>query len=248
MNVILLAAGVGQRIKSSHGLPKCLLEFNGETLLSRHIKALEKFPVTELLIVTGFMHELIEKELSALTTSLNIHMVINRDYDKGSILSFLTACRCIEFNTSVILMDADVLYSPNMLDVLFTSNYQNTFLLDQQFEPGDEPVKLCINRGEIIEFRKKIPRNIECELTGESVGFFKFSNIMFKKLYEQAYVYFNSMNHEAPYEEAIRDVLLEYPELFNYEDITGTPWIEIDFPEDIIKAEKVLDKINSSDE
>jgi len=248
MKVILLAAGVGQRLKSSHRLPKCLLEFNGETLLSRHIKTLEKFPVTELLIVTGFMHEHIEEEINALRTSLNIHMVFNREYKKGSILSFLAACRNIKPDTSVILMDADVLYSPLMMDILFNSNHLNTFLLDQNFEPGDEPVKLCVYQNEIIEFRKKLAQNIECELTGESVGFFKFSNNLFKKLHEQANLYFDSKNHEAPYEEVIRDVLLDNPGLFNYEDITGVPWTEIDFPEDIIKAEKILNQINNSNQ
>ena len=78
--------------------------------------------------------------------------------------------------------------------------------------------------------------------------FFKFSNVVFKKLHEQANLYFISNNHEAAYEEAIRDVLLDNPELFNYEDITGIPWIEIDFPEDIINAEKTLNQINNSNQ
>ena len=173
MKVILLAAGVGQRLKSSHRLPKCLLEFNGETLLSRHIQTLEQFPVTELLIVTGFMGEMVEKEINALRSSLNIHMVFNPKYEKGSILSFLAACGNIKADSSVILMDADVLYSPVMIDILFKSNHLNTFLLDQNFEPGDEPVKLCVYQNEIIEFRKKIPQNIKYELIGESVGFFQ---------------------------------------------------------------------------
>jgi choline kinase len=31
--------------------------------------------------------------------------------------------------------------------------------------------------------------------------------------------------------------LLETPETFGYEDITGLPWIEIDFPQDIQRAQ-----------
>ena len=39
------------------------------------------------------------------------------------------------------------------------------------------------------------------------------------------------------YEEALRDILLTGPrERFGWEDITGLPWIEIDFPEDVEKA------------
>ena len=41
-----------------------------------------------------------------------------------------------------------------------------------------------------------------------------------------------------PYEECIRDLLLSNPDSFGFEDITGLKWIEIDFPEDVDKAEK----------
>ena len=39
------------------------------------------------------------------------------------------------------------------------------------------------------------------------------------------------------YEEAIQEVVLaEPPGTFDVEDITGLPWVEIDFPEDLEKA------------
>ncbi len=43
------------------------------------------------------------------------------------------------------------------------------------------------------------------------------------------------------YEVAIRDVLLGEPAgTFAYEDITGLPWIEIDFPSDLLRAERTI--------
>jgi choline kinase len=40
-----------------------------------------------------------------------------------------------------------------------------------------------------------------------------------------------------PYEEAIRDVLLtSQRRTFSFEDITGMPWIEIDFAADVERA------------
>ena len=56
--------------------------------------------------------------------------------------------------------------------------------------------------------------------------------------------YLSREENDTPYEEAIRDCLLAEPELFGYEDITGLAWIEIDFPEDIIRArEEILPNI-----
>ena len=45
---------------------------------------------------------------------------------------------------------------------------------------------------------------------------------------------------ETPYEEIIRDLLLAKPEQFSFEDITGLPWLEIDFPEDVVKAKDII--------
>ena len=44
----------------------------------------------------------------------------------------------------------------------------------------------------------------------------------------------------APYEEVIRHSLLNFPEKFGFEDISGIPWIEIDFPEDIERAHREI--------
>ena len=48
MKAIILAAGIGDRLgKYSNNKPKSLLEFNGKTLLKRHIEILQ-LHITEL--------------------------------------------------------------------------------------------------------------------------------------------------------------------------------------------------------
>ena len=121
---------------------------------------------------------------------------------------------------------------------------RNLFLLDQDFEPGEEPVKLCVYNNELIEFRKKIDENLAFDLQGESVGFFKFTSRTGKLLNLKASDYIKRGEDEAPYEEVIRDLLLAEREQYSYEDITGLPWLEIDFPEDVIKAKyEILPKL-----
>jgi choline kinase len=34
----------------------------------------------------------------------------------------------------------------------------------------------------------------------------------------------------------VRDLLLERSQMFNTADVTGSPWIEIDFPNDVVRA------------
>ena len=43
------------------------------------------------------------------------------------------------------------------------------------------------------------------------------------------------------YEPAMRELILnEPPESLGVEDITGTPWIEIDFPDDLKRAANII--------
>ena len=49
---------------------------------------------------------------------------------------------------------------------------------------------------------------------------------------------------DEPHEEAIRDILLADPGAFGFEDISGLPWLEIDFPEDLIRArDRILPRL-----
>lgn len=137
-------------------------------------------------------------------------------------------------------MDADVLYDHNIIDKLINSDKENIFLLDRNFEIGEEPVKLCVHNDQLIEFRKQPDKNLVFDFQGESVGFFRFTSYAGKLLGLKASEYINRGEDEVPYEEIIRDVLLAEPEKYSFEDITGLPWLEIDFPKDVIKAKNEI--------
>ncbi len=248
VKAIILAAGIGNRLgKLAGGLPKCLLEFDGQSLLLRHIRSLEQHPLSTLTVVTGFQHQRILDELAGIKTNLHIETVYNPDFRSGSIISLYTAVGTLDSGEDILLMDADVLYHPRILDILIMSSHANCFLLDRRFAAGEEPVKLCVSEGKLIDFRKQIDRNLRYDFQGESAGFFRFSPVMATRLAECSRNYIDSGRKDEPYEEAIRDLLLANPDDFGYEDITGIPWLEIDFPEDVLRARQdILPRINSS--
>ena len=101
--------------------------------------------------------------------------------------------------------------------------------------------------SQVVEFRKQIDSSLVYDTIGESVGFFRFSATAAKQLSNITEQYVANGEREAPCEEAIRDLLLSDDMLIEIEDITGLPWIEIDFPEDIDRATKnVLPHINAN--
>ena len=241
MKTVLLAAGIGQRLGAISGnKPKCLIEFDGVSLLRRHLRILEHYGMTEIIIVTGYQSDLVTREASATGTTTTIKYVHNPDYAKGSLISMLTGFSEMQTDRDFILMDADVLYDHRIMERLVTTQHHNCFLLDRDFEAGEEAVKLCVRAGRLVEFRKKINGNLQFDLQGESVGFFRFAPATALQLTRAAEHYLQRGEDQQPYEECIRDLLLDRPEDFGYEDITGLNWIEIDFPEDIIKARNTI--------
>ncbi|CAN0565195.1 unnamed protein product, partial [Laminaria digitata] len=166
-----------------------------------------------------------------------IEFVYNPDFEEGSVITMaVLGDAMMSAGGPVILMDADVLYAPRLMARLANSSYANCLLVDRDFEEGDEPVKICVRgKSELVDFRKIVETPFDW--CGESVGFFKWSPATAENLTRRAEGYISRGERDAPYEEVIRDAILAAPADFAFEDITGTPWVEIDFPEDVAKAE-----------
>ncbi len=245
MKAIILAAGIGNRLAElSENKPKSLLEFDGKSLLKRHIEILQANKIEEITIVTGYKSGLIMSHLE--DSDIPINYIYNERYTEGSIISLGCAQDILFSEAEFLVMDADVLYDQEMIRRLVNTEINNCLLLDKDFEPGDEPVKICVNgNGNINEFRKQISDDLDFEIQGESVGFFKFSKLIGTSLLGRIDDYLTKGETDTPYEEAIRDLLITYPEQFGYEDVTGVPWIEIDFPEDVERAKQdILPKLS----
>jgi choline kinase len=191
--------------------------------------------------VTGFAAELVRAELVRAGGAATIH---NPDYRAGSVVSLCSARNVLAAGNDVLLMDADVLYHPRVLEKLLKGPQRNCFLIDREFEAGAEPVKLCLRQGRIVEFRKRVDPQLAFDVQGESVGFFRFDPTQAQRLAGLAARYVDEGRTGEPYEEAIRDLVLSEPAAFAVADVTGLPWIELDFPADLERARgEILSRI-----
>lgn len=240
MHAIILAAGRGARLAEFNpdGRPKCLLEFGGRSLLARQLDILFQLGVKRVTLVVGYEADLIIDHVGTLASRPEVAFVYNPAYEKGSVLSLLAAKEAMTNTESVLVLDADVLFHPQIMQRLIDSSHENCFLLDRNFVPGDEPVKIAIHKGQMVEFRKALPDDLKFETLGESVGFFKFDGNIATKIAQICAGYRTEGLLGAPHEEALRDILLALPRAFAYEDVSGLPWLEVDFPEDVERAIK----------
>jgi choline kinase len=248
IRAVMLAAGIGRRLSGDAGTktPKALLRFGAKTLLARHVENLRGHGVRELVLVVGHRAEDIEAELQSIGAAGFARTLVNPDYRRGSMLSLWAAREELESGDDILFMDADVLYHPHLIRCLVEAPHGDCFTIDRDFDQGDEPVKLCLKGGAIVEFRKKV--DVAHDTIGEWPGFLRLSPRSAGELVAAMRRYVDTNRLDEPYEEAMRDVALADPRRFHIEDVTGYPWIEIDFPSDVLRAERdVLPKIKAAE-
>ena len=163
----------------------------------------------------------------------------NEDFLQGNSVTLWKMRDQLCCGEPVLLMDGDVLYDDRILGRLLNSGHQNSLLLDHHFSLGEEPVKVAVQDGAIVDFGKII--GIEYDFFGESVGFFRLSAHMAEAIIACIQSYLDQGHHDRPYKDAIHDVMGGSSATgFDFEDITGLPWIEIDFTRDIEHARNVI--------
>ena len=242
MKAIMLAAGIGRRLHGRHP-PKPLLRVGGKSLLERHIEVLRSRGIGHLVLIVGHREPELRWEVDRLGADDFVHLQRNPDYMRGSILSLWSARATLNSATGVLVMDADVLYHPGLLDRLLASPHADCLLLDREFEPGDEPVKVAVSDGQVVDFGKRI-NGAALDLLGEWPGFVKLSAPACRALVGIMHELIEAGRIDAPMEDAVRELIFRHPGVLRWEDITGLPWIEIDFVRDLERArEETLPRI-----
>jgi choline kinase len=238
MKAIMLAAGTGTRLQRvADAPPKTLLQFGGKTLLQRHVEILQYLGFDELVMGVGHNAPMIHAEIERLGVGDFVRTVHNPDYMLGAIFT-LWALRA-EFEGPVVFMDGDVLYDHRLMAQLINSSAETCFAIDRTVLPGDDPVKLCFRNGDIVDFHK-LPDRPHDDFA-EWIGFLRLSPDISARVAESARPYIEVRDTEVIYEQTFRDLLHTLPQgSFGVEDITGLPWTEIDFPEDLVKAESEI--------
>lgn len=232
MKAIILAAGVGRRLGDSvteH--PKCLLDLEGRTLLHRMLDSLEAVGVSDVVIVVGHLGEQIQ---AAVAGRANTRTVFNPEFRKGAILS-LWAARA-EFDDDLLIMDADVLFPNAMLQRLVQSPHADCFLMDTRAENDGEAQMLMARDGRVLDITRGLRGDYDT--SGESIGFLKLSRdgaACLAGLLERAL----SAGRDGIEHEEVYPSLMQ-KRVIGYEVADDFPWLEIDFPDDVVRARELV--------
>ncbi len=236
MKAIILAAGKGSRISEAiGGVPKSVLEINGEPIIRNTVKLLLSLGI-ETIVCVGYMHKKIQEVLK----ELKVTYCFNPFYDITNNIVSLWFAREYLNNDDIILMSADIVFQKEIILKLCYANDDLIMVADKsRCNDGDYFFVLDKNNS-IIEYGPEIPVEVRnCEYVGIS----KIS----KRVVKDFAYRLDNIIEEGKSSAYFESVFFTYIKDIRYKlttiDISGLLWREIDFYEDYEKA--VLQSISS---
>ena len=234
MKAVILAAGIASRLRplTNHS-PKCLLQIGSSCLLKKTLDALIENNIRNIVIVTGYLHEMIESFVAEHYPELEVEFIYNERYESTNNIYSLWMTKKAVSNDAVLLLDSDILFDPEIIAKLIESPYPNCLALNQH-ELGEEEIKVIADSsGKIKEISKTC--SIEAAI-GESIGIEKMSKeflaVLFKEL-DAMILERNQIN--VFYEAAFENIITQGAEFYAV-DTSSLFSMELDTVEDFNTA------------
>jgi L-glutamine-phosphate cytidylyltransferase len=235
MKAIILSAGQGSRLGHLvHDRPKCLIDFNGRSLLDRQLDTLEANGVHEAVVVSGFHDDLVEQAIAARTGGPKVRTIYNPFYKVADNTGSLYMARA-ELGGDCLVWNGDTLVS-NALMAKVVANPQPGICvtIDRKDSYDEDDMKVVEDGGRLKAIGKRIPKGVNAE----SIGLLAFragGAEQFRDAIERAMR--TSEGTTIWYLRVINQIAQE-AHVFTF-DIQGEEWGEVDFPPDVEAAQEL---------
>lgn len=229
MKAIILAAGKATRLLPlTKSIPQCMLRLGNETILEKQVKYLKNFGIDDITVITGYLSEKVEK----FCNELGLKALFNPFYEVSGTALTLWVIKG-ELQGDFILFYSDVIFEPKIIGGLL-KNKGDICLAIKKDGLREEAEKVIENKGAIEDVNKA---NMDKE-NGEFIGMAKFSDSGSKKLVMEL-DNISKISLNSTFIEVI-DSLIKNGEAVSAYDIKDASFVDIDFPNDLEKAEKLF--------
>jgi len=244
MQALILAAGMGKRLKSlTKDNTKCMIKVNGETIIERMLSQLDGLGLSKIIIVTGYEGEKLVEFVSELEIDTPLEFIHNEIYYRtNNIYSLYLAKDCL-LEEDTLLLESDLVFEDAAINKIIDDFYPNLALvakfeswMDGTVVEIDEEnnIKSFIDRKG-FEFEKR-------EKYFKTVNIYKFG----REFSETHYVpfleaYCKALGNNEYYEQVLKVIaLLDNPGI-KASLLDGEDWYEIDDIQDLDIAETIFE-------
>ncbi len=244
MKAIILSAGQGSRLGHmvDHG-PKCLIDFNGRSLLDRQLDTLEANGVHEAVVVTGFHDELVGEALARRNGGPRVRTIYNPFYKVADKTGSLFMAR-EELAGDCLVWNGDTLVSRELMRRVVGNDQQGICVtIDRKPSYDEDDMKVVEEGGLLKAIGKRLPQE---SVNAESIGLLAFRGggaAQFREAIDRAIrtpegttIWYLRVIHHIAQSAEVGTL-----------DIEGEEWGEVDFPEDVEVARALTARWDAAD-
>lgn len=234
---IILSAGQGSRLGHLvDDRPKCLIEFGGRTLLDRQLDTLAANGVSEAVVVTGFHDALVDEAIARRTGGPSVRTIYNPFYKVADNLGSLFLARD-ELSGDCLVWNGDTLVSDSLMArVVANARPGICVTIDRKPEYDEDDMKVVVDDdGRLRAIGKRLPKGVN----GESIGLLAFRGGGADRFREAIERDMRTPEGTTIWYLRVIHHLAEQSEVWTL-DIDGEEWGEVDFPEDVERAQKLV--------
>lgn len=239
---IILSAGQGSRLgQLTHDRPKCLIEFGGRSLLDRQLDVAAACRIEQVVVVTGFRDEAVEAALErrrAAGQGPDVRTIFNPFYKVADNTGSLFMAR-EALSGDTLVWNGDTMVSPALMARVVANGRSGiTVTIDRKAEGYDaDDMKVVEESGRLRAIGKRL--SDEDGVNAESIGLLAFRGDgaeRFRAAIEDA---MRSPEGTQIWYLRVIHHLAQESEVWTL-DIAGEQWGEVDFPEDVERAEAMV--------
>ena len=236
MKAIILSAGQGSRLGHMvDDRPKCLIDFNGHSLLDRQLDTLEASGVGDAVVVTGFHDELVEQAIADRTGGPSVRTIFNPFYKVADNTGSLFMAR-EELAGDCLVWNGDTLVSRELMRRVVANERGGICVtIDRKDSYDDDDMKvIAADDGRLRAIGKRIAQGVNAESIGllafRSGGAERFRDAIERAMRtsEGTTIWYLRVIHH----------LAQNGEVWTL-DISGEEWGEVDFPPDVEAAREL---------
>ncbi|MCX5700305.1 MAG: phosphocholine cytidylyltransferase family protein [Candidatus Omnitrophica bacterium] len=179
---VILAAGIGSRIREVMDIPKSMIKIDGKYIFEMMVDVLIAAGIRDIIFIVGYKR----KQLKSLILSIcskkvaKITFIENKLYRETNTLFSLWLARRL-LNCKFVYLHGDLIFSPKMLEDFLLFQHGNCAIVDKNFpKDWDDAMKVICHRGEIEYMSKSITMS---ESDGTAIGIYKFNAIGANRLF-----------------------------------------------------------------
>lgn len=229
MKALILAAGQGNRLGFKK--PKALVTVAGQELLAYQLEWLRSAKIKKIGVVAGYQAPLLKDFIQ--TQNPKVEIFENPNFLEGNILSLQVALPF--FDDDCLLMNVDHIYPKQLLGHFLEQTNGITAACDFDRPLVADDMKVLLNAQGSLEAIDKTLKKYEAGYIG--MTFCPRAKI---KTYREGFKKTLATFGPKSSVEKILGVLAENREPIAIADLSGTPWLEIDTPEDLKRGEEKL--------